>query len=597
FLAVSAPRRHLWRQGAPNFQIMANVPESSLDLLQERTEKTYVRLWLIGIGALCLLVALSWGGHRSYVRWQERKLMRQAHVAFDKNDLRWAAMAAQRAYGIDPQSADACRTLASIAEKQNTPEAIDWRRRAVALLPESMPDRVALVECALRFRQPAIAAEALTQVPAAQQNDARYHTAAAHLALTKKDFAGAEQHLEAALRLAPNEPERALELAEFQIRSDDAAKQETGRALAEKLKSEPKLRLQALHILINDAVRHRDTPASLELAKELDAFSEATYADRLLALGILRGLNDPAFTAALTRLQAESAKSADKAVRLSNWMNSHELALLALDWSKRLPPEMLSSIPMRLALADAYVRLRDWPALKEMLQRGSWERGEPIRRALLAKAARETGDDMGFEKNWVAAVAAAEGDAARLNLLQTVAFQWNWQDKGVAVLWMLAENREAQREALQALYRYYAKERDTTGLYRALSRLVAIMPEDPAVRNNYAQISLLLKAETFRARGMARDLYEAHPHEAAYVSTYAFALFQSGDVKGGVKLISQLTPEQLHEPSVAAYYAILLAAAGQNDAATEYFGWAEKAKLLPEEEELVAKAKASLARE
>ncbi len=117
------------------------------------------------------------------------------------------------------------------------------------------------------------------------------------------------------------------------------------------------------------------------------------------------------------------------------------------------------------------------------------------------------------------------------------------------------------------------------------------------MRNNFAQISLLLKAETFRARGMARDLHEAHPHEAAYASTYAFALFQSGDVKGGLKLMNKLTPEQLREPSVAAYYAVLLAAAGQNDAAAEYFGLAEQAKLLPEEEELVAKAKASLARQ
>lgn len=576
---------------------MAHTPDSNRELLQERTEKTYIRLWLIIIGALCLLVAISWGGRRGYVRWQEHKLMRQAHVAFDKNDLRWASMAAQRAYAVDPKSADACRTLAAIAEKQNAPEALDWRRRVIAFVPESLSDRVALVECALRFKQPAIAAEALVQTPAAQQNEAAYHTAAAHLALTKKDFATAEQHLEAAVRLAPNEPRRELELAEFQIRSDDAAKREAGLARAEKLKTVPELKLIALHILVNDAVARRNDNASLELAKELDAFAEATFADRLLALNILRGLKDPAFTAALTRLQAESAESADKAVRLINWMNSHELALLAIDWSKRLRPEMLGSVPLRLALADAYVRLRDWTALQAMLQGGSWQRGEPVRRALLAKAARETGDDIGFEKNWGAAVAAAKNDPARLNLLQTIAFQWNWPEKATAVLWMLAENRDAQRDALQLLYRFYAEQRDTTGLYRALSRLVAVMPEDPAVRNNFAQISLLLKAETFRARGMARDLHEAHPHEAAYASTYAFALFQSGDGKGALKLMSKLTPEQLHDPSVAAYYGILLAAAGQNDAAAEYFGLAEQAKLLPEEEELVAKAKASLARQ
>src|SRR6266404_6606990 len=167
---------------------MARPSDSTLETSLQRTERTYVKLWLGIIGALCLLVAVCWGGRRFYVRWQERKLMWQAHVAFDKNDLRWAAMAAQRAYAVDPQSADACRTLAAIAEKQHSAEAIDWRRRVIALDPTSMPDRIALVEGALHFEQPAIAAEALAHVPPAQQNDARYHSTAAHLALTKKDF-------------------------------------------------------------------------------------------------------------------------------------------------------------------------------------------------------------------------------------------------------------------------------------------------------------------------------------------------------------------------------------------------------------------------
>ncbi|MEO8440065.1 MAG: hypothetical protein ABI540_07570 [Spartobacteria bacterium] len=576
---------------------MARPSDSKFETSLQRTERTYVKLWLAVIGALCLLVAVSWIGHRFYVRWQEHKLMRQAHVAFDKNDLRWASMAAQRAYAMEPESVDACRTLAAIAEKQNSPEALDWRRRAVALAPGSMPDRIALVESALRFRQPAIATEALAKVPPAQQNDPRYQSTAAHLALTKDDLPTAEQHLEAAVRLAPDDPRLQLELAEFQVRSDDRGKRAAGRALAEGLKDNPKVRLDAYHVLINDAVRWRDGSGSVALAKELEVLPDASFADRLLGLGLLRGLNDPAFTAALSRLESESAQSAEKAVKLVNWMNTHGLALLAIDWSKRLPPEMLGSVPLRFALADAYVRLRDWQALKVVLQRGGWERGEPIRRAFQAKVARETGDDIDFEKKWLAAVAAAENDPARLNLLQTIAFQWNWPEKGVAVLWMLAENPNAQRDALQALYRYYAGQRDTTGLFRALSRLVAVMPDDPAVRNNFAQISLLLKAETFRALGMARDLYETHPNEAAFASTYAFALYQSSDLQGALKIMSQLTREQLHDPSVAAYYGIFLAAAAQNDAASEYLELAGKAKLLPEEEELVDRAKAALARQ
>lgn len=563
----------------------------------KRVERTYVKLWLGVIGLLCLLVVVCWGGHRFYVEWQEHKLMRQAHVAYDKNDLRWAAMAAQRAYAVKPESADACRTLAAIAERQNSPEAIDWRRRVVVLNPNSMPDQVALAESALRLEQPAIAIRALAQVPEAQQNDPRFHSTAAHVAQIRKDLVAAEQHLTTAARLAPNDPERQLELAEFQLHSDDPGKRQVGRALTERLKSDPKTRLDAFRLLIDDAGRQRHDSASIELAREFEELADATFADRLAALGVLHGLNAPAFTASLTRREAESIQSVDKAVALINWMNRHGLALLAIDWSKQLPPEMLGNLPLRFALADSYLRLNDWGALQTILERGSWDRAEPIRRALQAKAARETGDDSGFEKNWLAAVAATEGDWASLNRLQAIAFQWNWSEKATAVLWMLAENRDAQREALQTLYRFYTAQQDTAGLYRTLSRLITVIPHDPILRNNFAQVSLLLKTETSQARGIAQDLYKAHPESAAYASTYAFALFRSGDVKGALKIMNQLRPEQLHDPSVAAYFAILLAASGQQGAAAEYFDLAAKARLLPEEEEMVAQAKASLARQ
>lgn len=576
---------------------MARLSDSNLETSLRRTERTYVKLWLILIGALCLLVTLLWGGHRSYIHWQERKLMRQAYSALDRNDLRWAVLAAQRALTVDPESSDACRVLAAVTEKQNLPEAIDWRRRVVALEPSSMSDRIALVETALRFRQQMVATETLAQVPTAQQDNALFQSAAAHLALTKNERSAAEQHFEAAARLAPNDARRQLELAEFRLRSDDPDKRESGRMLAQQFKTDAILRLDVFHILINDAIRSQDRFKAVALAKELDSLPEATMTDRLLVLSVLQALKDPAFSEALTNVENESMQSADKAVSLITWMDSRGLALLAVEWSKRLPAEMFRSVPLRLALADAYLHLRDWAAVNEMVQSGSWERSEPVRRALQARVARETGDEVGFEKNWAGAVGATENDPARLNLLQTIAFQWKWSDKATAVLWIMAENRDAQRDALQTLYRYYTSQRDTAGLYRTLSRLVAVMPGDPAVRNNFSQIALLLKVERVRACGMARDLHEAHPHDAAYASTYAFGLFQSGDVQAAIKTMSQLTPEQLHEPAIAAYYGIFLATAGRTDAAREYFELAQKAKLLPEEQNLVAQAKATLARQ
>ena len=61
------------------------------------------------------------------------------------------------------------------------------------------------------------------QIPAAQQNDAAYECRRSTSRPNEKDLAAAGQHLEKAVQLAPNDPQPELELAEFQLRSDDAA--------------------------------------------------------------------------------------------------------------------------------------------------------------------------------------------------------------------------------------------------------------------------------------------------------------------------------------------------------------------------------------
>lgn len=573
------------------------LPTDKREISLQKTERVYVRLSLGIILGLVLLVAVSWGGRRLYVHWQERKLMRQAHVAYDKLDLRWAALAAQRAYSLDDKSVDACRTLADIAEKQNNVAAIEWRRRALAIDPASFPDRMSLANTALRFSQPGIAAEALAQVAPAQQRNAGYHAAAARVALTKNDLAAAGEHLRAAVLFAPNDPKHLLELAEFQLRSDNSAERETGRATATRLKINQKVQLDAIHILLNDALARRSDSDAIALAQELDALPDAPASDHLLALGILRQFHDPAFTDALTRFEAKSATSAESAARLISWMTSHGLALLAIDWSKRLPPEMSGSVSFRFALADSYIQLHDWTALKAMLQRGSWTGVESFRLALQAKVARETGDSDGCERLWSEAVSRAENNSERLNVLQRLAFQWHWPAKGVAVLWLLAEIPESQTAALQTLYNHFAGARDTAGLFRVLTRLIDVMPDDPLVKNNFAQISLLLHADPFRARALAAYVHREQPKNAAFASTYAFGLYENDDVPGALRVMQSLTPEQLKDPSVAAYNGIFLAAAGHNLEATKSLDASANAKLLPEEVKLVTQARRLLARE
>jgi predicted Zn-dependent protease len=121
-------------------------------------------------------------------------------------------------------------------------------------------------------------------------------------------------------------------------------------------------------------------------------------------------------------------------------------------------------------------------------------------------------------------------------------------------------------------------------------------PDDRAVQNNVAQLSLLLNLNTERAQRMARDLHQSEPTNAVYASTYAFGLHAAGDSKKAEQVLGALKPEQLRDPAIAAYYGIILAGAGDHARAAEYLDLGEKAGLLPEEKALLEKARRMVAR-
>ena len=58
--------------------------------------------------------------------------------------------------------------------------------------------------------------------------------------------------------------------------------------------------------------------------------------------------------------------------------------------------------------------------------------------------------------------------------------------------------------------------------------------------------------------------------------------------------MNRLTDEQLRDSSVAAYYGVILVAAGDKAKAQEYLKLGSSANLLPEEKALVAKAESGL---
>ena len=559
----------------------------------ERTQRTFIRLFLgLGLG-LILLIGAIWGGHDVYLRWQEKRLVRRATIDIQNGNERDASLAARSILQMKPDSAAAARIMAELAERIGERVALDWRRKAAQLDPRSIDDALALVRCAIKFGDLPTAERALGAVDETARSRAAYHEASALLAESKHQDEKAETEWNEALRLKPDDSSFQLQLATLRLRASEPEKRAAAEAMLMRLRSDPNERAAATRALINAGITRREDPRKLmELARELQTFPEATWNDRIAYLDFLRGLQDPQFSSYLSELEKIATNKASTLAALISWMTTNNLSLLALDYAKSLPPESLRNWPVPLAIAGAHSRLRDWKNLESATSKTNWGKFEFLRHAYLARALREQGKSLDAEHEWNDVVKDATTSESLVLLIQAIS-EWNWEKEMTDLLWALSKHPEKQKDAFVALYQHYAKTTDTQGLYRVLVRLVDMDSTNLNVQNNLAQVSLLLNANPEEARREAAEVYHKAPTNPAYMTTYAYSLLSQGNAKEALRIMSSLSEEQLSDPTISTYYGIFLAANG-DEKARPYLEFGKQANLLPEEKALIDKAYASL---
>jgi len=278
-------------------------------------------------------------------------------------------------------------------------------------------------------------------------------------------------------------------------------------------------------------------------------------------------------------------------------MNRNNLNLLALDFIKGLPAEICDKWPVPRAIADVYVRLRDWKNLEKRVATANWPEFDFLRHAYLARSLREQGKTAA-ETEWSIALKQASTSRTMdgaMTLLRTLK-EWRWESEASDLLWAMVKDPAREADAMAALYQYYAEKGDAANLYRVVERRCESRPDDEKAQNNRAQLGLLLNIDAGRAQETAERLYQKEPANAIYATTYAFALYRQGKNQKAVQVMSGLKPEELSQPEVAAYYAMFLAAAGENQKAAEYLDRIGGASLLPEEKTLVQNAREKISR-
>lgn len=549
------------------------------------------RTFLLLVVGAALVITGGVYGRRAYRRWSERHFVQKAAAHLDRGEYEEAALAARHVLDRNPNHPEACRVIAELARIYSPSDALAWRARVVALDPNNLRARLDWAGEAIARGETSLANDVLLGVPPADRTSVEYHELAAGLAIRLRQFPLAYLHFRAALKRDPENPRLRLNLATLELGAGNRRNAARARALLESLRNDPSVRLLARRALLADAIQARDDSRAVEIGKELASAPDASFRDRLLYLGALHRARSPETASHLAELKTVAARNGANAGELVTWMNANGMASEAIAWARALSADVSVALPLSIALSESLARAGDWNGLRRLLEGVTWNEFEPLRLAIISRTSKETGNELGAQFQWRAAVRLAVNQPDLLNALTHFASGWGWRAEAEQILWELANRPMPPREVLESLYRHYQSQRDTKGLLRITQRIVQLDPTDTVALNNLALFSLLLNTDLDEAFKIARDGHTAFPDHPGFSSTYAFALHRRGRTAEGIKVLEALGPKTLRDPSAAAYYGILLAASGDKIRAREFLDLGTRASLLPPEEALVAAAR------
>lgn len=551
------------------------------------TTAKHRRLIIAGLISLILVAGAVWFMRPAYRRYKEQRCLRLAQQFFTAGDYRNGLLSLRQTLALNPKNLPAVRLMADFATQTHSPAGLAWWRRVVELAPTA-EHRCLLAAAALRLEPPPfpVAATALEELAATGVTNLEYQLLASQLALKLNRGDVAEAHLAAAVQLQPTNLMHHVNLATLRLQSRNPAVAAAARDELVRNISNPVWGPVALRSLVADALNHSNASAALKFSSQLQAATNAPFADRLQHLNVLAVGQATALDEELNQFQQSCGTNALEIAQLALWMQGHQRAKAAQNWLARLPPKLRELPAIALVEAECFMAARDWNGLEARLAERKWDDQEYLRYAYLARGLRELGRSATASANWERAVGAAANRSEPAGALAQLAFNWGWREEGLALLWQLTRRAGAEEWPLQNLLRYYSATDDTPGMQRVHQELWRRHPEALPVKNNFAMLCLLLNTNTAQAFQLAQEVYQASPTNGIYASTHALALHFQKRTDEGLRILNQLPAAERSRAEVVPYHALLRAGAGELEAAREMVAQAPKHPLLPEERAL-----------
>lgn len=553
-----------------------------------------IKRLLIFVAAMAVVAGAGWFGRKAYKHSLEHRLVTQAAAFSKTNDFRNAELCLRRALQVNPLSAPATRMVADMLEASGLPAAVGWRVRAAQLEPRNVTNRLAWAETAIKFKDLKSAEQALSEIHSPESNSTAYHQLAGALAYLNHQPVQAEAQFSAASVLEPANEAVAMNLATVRLGSTNQQTARLARVSLENLLHSPRHRIEALQILSQDAVTRKAWPDALGFAQQLASDPKAGFGQKLAYLQLLKTTTNAQFSPYLVTVKGEATNSPAQAFAFGRWMAASDGPGEALAWLQALPVQLQTNQPVPLIVTDCQIALKDWPSLLATINKRNWTEAEFYRCALESLAYRAQKKEYPSQAAWQKALHNSAHHLDRLSRLAQVAAGWGWQPETTEVLEKITSEFPEEKWAATSLMAQLYSAGNTSQLTELLRQRYASDPSDVLVKNNLANLYLLRKSELDQAYRLAREAHDKAPRDPFFASTYAYSLLLQHKNKEAVQVFDGLKPEYLKIPSVAAYYGIIQAEAGNKDQARAALQCASSAKLLPEETELVRLAKARL---
>ena len=548
---------------------------------------------LIFLAVMAVVGAAGWFGRKAYKNSAEHRLLLQASQSIEKKDWRTSSLCLQRVLQINPTSVEACRMVANMLATAGSPDELSWRIRVAKLQPDNVTNLFLWAKSAFRLHDLKSAAEALAGVDDKWKATAEYHKIDGAVAWGNGDALEAEKQYLEALRLEPDNA-TILNLATIHLASTNQTVVEEGRQSITRLTTNATLRIPALKLLLADAARSKHLPEAVAYSRQIAADPAGSFADKIVYLQLMKAAKSAGYTPWLASLKTAAAGSPRDVFALGQSLASNESPAIALRWLQSLPPGIQTNQPVPLIITDCLIALKDWTGLLALVNTQEWGEADFYQWALKSLAQRSLNNTLDSENCWHKAVRLSENRLSSLSQLEHATGVWGWKPERIEVLNKIIDQFPDEKSAMDQLMAQLYLDGNTPGLVALLSKIQSANSSDAHLKNNLANVLLLERSELDKAHRLAKEAYEAAPDDPFIISTYAYSLLLQGKQNEALKLLSNIKPEFLKIPSIAAYYGVIQAQMGHKTVAKAYLSFAETGKLLPEEREMIRLAYAQL---